>query len=378
MHVGLNLIYLVPEEMGGMETYARELIPALLCERTDLRLTAFVNREAGEASGGPWHELIPAVTVPVDPRRRWEWVRGEQQVLPVLAKRAGVDLVHSLASTAPTWGAFRRVVTIHDVIYRIYPEAHSGWRSLGMRLLVPTGARRSDRVIAPSVATRNDLIRLLRVPAGKIDVVPHGPGPSPAPRWTASEELKRRFELGSRPFVLTVSAKRPHKNLVRLVEALALIPGERRPLLVLPGYATTHPHEQELRECGARLGLTPDIRFVGRVSQEELEGLYRSATCFVLPSLYEGFGLPLLEAMARGVPVACSSRGALGEIAGDAALIFDPERPESISEAIETLLRDTHERERLGAAGLGRSRRYSWAATARATLACYERALSRS
>src|SRR5205807_6163677 len=122
MHVGLNLVYLVPREMSGLETYARELVPVLLQRRPDLRLTGFVNREASSDSG--LRELIPTVIVPVRGRRRVEWAAGEQTLLPVLARRAGVDLVHSLASTSPAWGPFRRVVTIHDVIYRIHPEAH--------------------------------------------------------------------------------------------------------------------------------------------------------------------------------------------------------------------------------------------------------------
>ena len=172
MHVGLNLIYLVPGETGGMETYARELIPASLEEQPELRLTAFVNREAAEAGGGPWGELDPGRHRPVRARRRSEWVSGEQQLLPRLAARAGVDLLHSLASTAPTWGRFRRVVTIHDLIYRLYPEAHGRLRALGMGQLVPLAARRSHRVIAPSRATRNDLVRLLGTPREKIDVVP--------------------------------------------------------------------------------------------------------------------------------------------------------------------------------------------------------------
>jgi len=370
MHVGLNLIYLVPGETGGMETYARELIPALLEERPGLRLTAFVNREASEDRLG---ELVPAVTVPVRARQRWQWVRGEQQLLPPLAKRAGVDLVHSLASTAPARGAFRRVVTIHDVIYRIYPEAHPGWRALAMRLLVPLAARRSHRIIVPSQATQRDLVRLLRVPGAKIDVVPNGLGSSPPPHWVSETELRRRYNLGERPVALTVSAKRPHKNLGRLLEALAVIPRERRPILVLPGYVT--PHEQELRECTARLGVEADTRFLGWVSGETLEGLYRSAACFVFPSLYEGFGLPVLEAMARGVPVACSGGGALGEVIDGAAVTFDPEKPRAIAEAIERLLADMTERDRLSRAGPAHAARFTWAETARRTLRTYERAL---
>ena len=123
-------------------------------------------------------------------------------------------------------------------------------------------------------------------------------------------------------------------------------------------------------------GLEADVRILGWVSAEELEGLYRSAECFVFPSLYEGFGLPVLEAMARGVPVACSDRGPLPEVAGDAALLFDPESSASIAGAIQKLLGDTSEAERLRAAGLERAQEFSWSAAARGTLASYERALA--
>lgn len=374
MHVGLNLIYLVPGETGGMETYARELIPALLAERPDLRLTAFVNREAAEAKEGPWCDLVPHVTLPVRARRRNEWVRGEQQLLPRAAAQHGVELVHSLASTAPAWGAFRRVVTIQDLIYRIYPEAHFGIRSLGMRMLVPLAARRSHRIITLSSNTRDDLARLLHVPIGKVDVVPGGVGTTASAAPTEEAELRRRHSLDDRPFVLAVSAKRPHKNLLRLLDALAFIPVERRPMLVLTGYRTSH--EDDLRRHVTKLGLEADVRILGWVSAEELEGLYRSAECFVFPSLYEGFGLPVLEAMARGVPVACSDRGPLPEVAGDAALLFDPESSASIAGAIQKLLGDTSEAERLRAAGLERAQEFSWSAAARGTLASYERALA--
>src|SRR5437764_42869 len=192
MHVGLNLVYLVPGEVGGMEIYARELIPALLAERPELRLTAFINREAREAHEGPWHELVPSVTVDVRARRRSEWVRGEQQLLPRLAKRAGVDLVHSLAGTSPAWGAFRRVVTVNDLIYRIYPEAHFGLRSRGVALLILLAARRSHRVIAPSSNTRDDLVKLLHVPPQKIDVVPDGVGTTGAAIPLAGDQLRTR------------------------------------------------------------------------------------------------------------------------------------------------------------------------------------------
>jgi glycosyltransferase involved in cell wall biosynthesis len=243
-----------------------------------------------------------------------------------------------------------------------------------MRVLVPLAARRSHRLIAVSRATRNDLVRLLRVPEDKVDIVHWGLGARALTVPAAAAEVRERYVLGKRAILLSVSAKRPHKNLGRLLEALALMPADRRPLLVLPGYPT--PHEEELRARAAELGVGDDARFLGWVADDELEGLYAAATGFVFPSLYEGFGLPILEAMARGVPVAASDRASLPEVAGDAALLFDPERPEDIACAMEVLLRDPAQAERLRAAGLRRAAEFTRAEAARATLASYERALN--
>ena len=373
MKVGLNLVYLVPGETGGMEVFARELIPALVAARPDLDLVAFVNREAADAGGGPWGELIPAVTVPVHARRRTEWVRGEQTLLPRLAAREGVDLVHSLASTAPMWGRFRRVVTIHDLIYRVYPEAHSGVLTQGMRVLVRGAAMRSRRVMADSASTRDDLVRYLKVPESKIDVVALGVGNVARTEPMDEAALRSSLSLGDRALILSVSAKRPHKNLLRLIEALATVEVAERPVVVLPGYATWH--EKDLRERAATLGVADDVRFLDWVPAAELEGLYAAASGFVFPSLYEGFGLPVLEAMARGVPVACSDRSSLPEVVGDAAVMFNPERVDEIAAAMRRLAGDEALRDRLRAAGRVQAARFTWERTARAVLASYERAM---
>ncbi|MDP2709987.1 MAG: glycosyltransferase family 1 protein [Solirubrobacteraceae bacterium] len=372
MHVGLNLVFLVPGEQGGMEIYARELLRALPAERPDLRLTAFVNREA-RAAGGEWDEFTDVIEVPVFARSRVQWVRGEQQLLPGLARRAGVDLLHSLASTAPTRGRFRRVVTIHDLMYRVVPEAHFGVLGLGMRVLIPAAAHRSHRVIVDSQCTRADVRRYLHVPERKLDVVALGLGATPAGDPEPAAVLRERHALGSRRVALSVSAKRPHKNLMRLLEAIAAIAPERRPVLVIPGYPT--PHERELRARAEQLGVRDDLRMLDWVSGPELEGLYALADVFVFPSLYEGFGLPVLEAMRRGVPVACSDRSSLPEVAGDAALLFDPEDVSAIARAIERVLGDPAQAQVLRAAGVARAQRFTWAATARATAASYDRAM---
>jgi glycosyltransferase involved in cell wall biosynthesis len=174
--------------------------------------------------------------------------------------------------------------------------------------------------------------------------------------------------------VLSVSAKRPHKNLPRLLRAIAAIPAERRPALVIPGYPT--PHEAELRALAGELGIGGQVAFPAWVSAEDLEGLYALAACFVFPSLYEGFGLPVLEAMRRGVPVATSDRSSLPEVAGDAALYFDPTDVDAIRGAVERLLGEPRTAERLVAAGRERAAAFTWERTAALTLASYERALA--
>jgi glycosyltransferase involved in cell wall biosynthesis len=379
-HIGLNLIFLVPGETGGMEVAARELIPALLAAAPPgMRFTAFVNREAAAESAASrgrasdLRELLPTVTVPVRARRRAQWVLGEQTLLPLLARRANVDLVHSLASTAPLWGRFRRVVTVHDLIYARFPEAHAGVRDKAMRVLVPSAARRSDRVIADSLSTRDDLVELVGLPAGRIDVVALGLGAVRRVEPAPEAGLRERLRLGERRVVLSLSAKRPHKNLLALIGALARISADERPVLVLAGYPTEH--EAQLRARVRELGLDDDVRFPGWLSESEVEGLWAIAAAFVFPSLYEGFGLPVLEAMARGVAVACSNASSLPEVAGDAALQFDPHDEAGIATALRRLLQDAALCERLRAAGRLRVREFTWERAARATIDSYVRAL---
>jgi glycosyltransferase involved in cell wall biosynthesis len=371
MHVGLNLVYLVPGETGGMEVVARHLIPELAA-LPGLRLTAFVNREAAERGGGPWGELIPMQIVPVHARNRVAWVWGEQRHLPTLAAAAGCDVVHSLASTAPLRGRFVRVTTIHDLNYKIVPESHFGLLGLGMRVLVPAAARRSHRVIVDAASTRDDLANHLGTPRDKVDVAPLGVSVPTDVVPTPPEALRRKLDLDDRPLVLSLSAKRRHKNLGRLLRALAAL--DSRPALVVPGYST--PHEQDLREIATALGISDLVRLPGWLPAEDLEGLYAAAACVVFPSLYEGFGLPVLEAMARGVPVACSDRSSLPEVAGHAALLFDPEDVGAIRTALEGLLGDEGLRERLRQAGRERAATFTWRRTAELTAASYRRALA--
>ena len=244
-----------------------------------------------------------------------------------------------------------------------------------MRLLVPAAVKASRRVIADSQATKDDVVREIGFPAQRIDVVHLATTLPPAGAPVTPEaELRARLELGDRPTLLSLAAKRPHKNVEGLIDALAGIPAERRPVLVVPGYATEH--EPALRERARTAGVEAAVRFPGWLPRADVEGLWRACTAHVLPSFYEGFGLPVLEAMARGVPGACSDRASMPEVAGDAALLFDPSDPAAIRAAIERLLGDAALRERLRSAGLARAAEFSWERCARETAAVYARVLA--
>jgi len=366
--VALNLSFLAPGETGGMEVYARELARAL-AERDDLEVVLLANRLLDDA----WPP-VERVELPVDPRRRVEWVLGDQVHAPRAAARAGADVVHSLASTAPATGRVTRVVTIHDLNYKLVPDTHFGARGLGMRVLVPLAARSARRILVDAAATREDLAVHLGTPRGKVDVAPLAARVPPDPEATPERVLRERLGLGERRVVLSPSAKRPHKNLPALFQALAALDEPLRPALVVPGYPT--PHETELRALAVELGIGDLVRLPPWLPAADLEGLYRTAHCAVLPSLYEGFGLPVLEAMARGVPVACSNRSSLPEVAGDAALLFDPADVDAIRAALERLLLDSELAERLRAAGRAQAARFTWERTAELTVECYRRALA--
>jgi len=363
LHVGLNLIFLVPGQTGGMEVAARETIARLAC-REDVRLTAFVNREA---AGTAWGPGVREVVVPVRATDRVQWVLGEQLLLPWLARKAGVDVLHSMGGTGPVAGGRRRVTTIHDLNYKLVPEAHLGIRGRVMALLVPAAAWRSHRVLVDAESTREDLRTHLRLPPGRVDVVPLAAPPPRPDAATPAAELRERLGLAAgERIVLSVSAKRPHKNLVRLLAAMEGLDAT----LVTTGYRTEHARELErLAAASPARILMPEW-----VSGEDLEGLYALADVLAFPSLYEGFGLPVLEAMARGVPVVTSARGSLREVAGDAAVVVDPESVEAIRDGLRRVLDDAALRARLVARGREQAARFSWERTADLTVESYRRA----
>jgi glycosyltransferase involved in cell wall biosynthesis len=370
-HVGLDLIFLAPGGTGGMETYARQLVPLLPAAFPEARFTVLAGRELTEEwRARPWHPEIGLVGLPASSGTRIVRTAAQQTLVAGAALRARVDLLHSLGNIAPLAGARRRVVTMHDLIYLSHPETTTGLLARGLSLLAPAVARRATRIIADSEATARELERLLDTPRSKVDVVPLGPGLRPDATPVPEAQLRAELGLGDLPLVLSVSARRPHKNLVRLIEAMGRLPGAA---LVLPGYSSAF--EDELRAVADRAGAADRVHLCGWIDDAQLEGLYAAATCMAFPSLAEGFGLPVLEAMVRGVPVACSAVSALPEVAGDAALLFDPLSVDAIAASIGHLLEDPALRARLVTRGHEQAARFTWERTAAGTAESYRRAL---
>lgn len=370
-HLGVNAVFLEPR-MGGIETYVRRLYPALLELRPDLRVSFFVN-ELGRRllASEPWAEQVELVNHPLLGRRGTRAV-SEAILLGPIVDRRGCEVLHSVALTAPLRLRAASVVTIADVTWLRQAGSVPFSTRLLWRTLVFPAARRADRLIAHSRAARAEIAEDMGVPEQRIDVVPHGPGAETSAEPTPEPELRRRLGLGSGPIVLAVSALLAHKNVGALVESL---PEIRRAVadvqLVIPANPT--PLGADLAARARALGLGEALVLPGWVSPADLEGLYAAASCFAFPSLREGFGLPVLEAMRRGVPVACSDASALPEVAGDAALMFDPNQPAELAAAVTRLLRDRDLAGELAARGRARAAEFTWRRAAEATLASFER-----
>jgi glycosyltransferase involved in cell wall biosynthesis len=372
-HLGINAVFLEPR-FGGLDTYARALVGQLRLLAPSMRTTVWVSpRGRAELAREPW---VPDVTLQVPPglARVRSKAAFELGLLAGHARRAGVDLVHSLALTGPLQRVPRHVVTIADTTWFTSGDPDNRLTFALWKATVPTVARRAARVIAISRAGGRDVERHCRVPSGRIDVVPLGAGVAAggAPP-TPARELRERLGIPPGPIVLSVGPKRPNKNQLGLVRALPGLPGDA--VLVLAGGERT-PYEDEVRAEAARLGVAGRVAVPGFVAQADLEGLYAAATVVAVPSFNEGFGLPVLEAMARGVPVACSDRGSLPEVAGDAAVLFDPAEPRSIGEALRRVLGDAALRADLVARGRRRPEAFSWRRCAEGTLDSYARALA--
>ena len=354
--------------MGGSETAARHSLTALRKLDPALDILLYAAPEARESFA---MEGWRVVTSPVPSRSKPRRIAAELTWLPSRLRRDGIELLHSMGTTTPPICPVPSVVSVLDLIYHHYPGTFPRAARLGLEVLVPLGARRADRVIAISQAGKDDLVATLKLSPEKVDVVHLGFGIEETPAPAPEAELRSRFGLRER-VVMTVAPALRHKNLGRLIGAFAALDDPALSLVIVG-----HPglEGDALRRQAAEAGVADRVVFTGWISDAELEGLYRLATVFAYPSLMEGFGIPLLEAMRREVPVACSNLTSLPEVAGDAAEFFDPYDERAIAAAIRRLLDDDGRRAELVERGRARAREFTWEKSARGLLDVYERVL---
>jgi len=302
----------------------------------------------------------------------------EQIEMPLKLAKGGIDLLHSPQFNIPLMSPAVQVTTIHDCAYDRFPEEFPSRKAkMYYKVMFPMALRKSKRIIAVSESTKRDLIELYRISPAKISVIYEGVDDKFF-RDVPNERVNRlRKELGLyEPFALYVGLTRPRKNLERLLRAFAeIVPSLKDGAkLVLAGKVDTR--FLDVRKLAKQLNIDNHIVQLGFVSEEQLLPLYKAATFLVLPSLYEGFGLPVLEAMATGLPVITSNVSSLPEVAGDAAILVDPYSTEEIAEAMYTLFTDGALGEELSRKGVERAKQFSWTKCAQETLKLYEEVLN--
>jgi glycosyltransferase involved in cell wall biosynthesis len=368
LHVGFNALFLDPGVSGGTETYLRGLIPAIAREFPKLDLTIATTRRGARALRAEgWGNFARVLHLPFDEGQRERRLLAEQVALVALARRRNFDVLHSLASTGPVLPLTPSVVTLHDVtFFRI--ETFGRITTLGMKAVVAGAARSADALIAVSEAARDEIVEQLRLDPARFVVVPHGAGRRNGVAPASEAAVRAALGLGDRRIVLCVAAVRPHKNQRLLVEALPHLPAD----VAVVAAGQRERGAEELEQRARELGVADRFRLPGYLGDAELEALWQAAGCAALPTLAEGFGLPVVEAMRRGVPVACSDLPVLREVGGSAARYFAPDDAAGAAASMLAAMDDA------GAAARGRerAREFTWEAAARGTLAAYERALA--
>ena len=300
--------------------------------------------------------------------------------LPVELITGPVDVFHSPDFTLPPVWRARTVLTVHDLSFLRVPECFTGALRRYLEQVVPRSVRRADQVIADSESTKRDLVELLGTPAGKVTVIYSGVEPRfrPIADQSTLEAVRRRYNLPER-FILSVGTLQPRKNFITLIEAfsrLKLEDGGWRledgglKLVIVGGRGWLY---EEIFSRVEALGLQGEVLFPGFVADEHLPVLYNLAEVFALPSLYEGFGLPPLEAMACGTPVVTSNASSLPEVVGDAGLMVEPMDVEGLAAAIGCVLEDGDLRREMVQRGLARAREFTWGRAARQLLEVYTR-----
>lgn len=367
MRVGIDGRYM-HDRFPGIGRYVCHLIDALARVAPTVHFVVLHDSALGSSrcarlAQHPNVELIEIDAPPITLSEQWR--------VPLAIRRLRLDVFHAPYHVKPCWLPCPSVVSLHDVIPAIYPQAlRSRSARLACELSIRLALRTARRIVTPSHASCRDLVCHYGVAANRVSVTYYGVAPTfrpTSPETTA--RIRERYMLPDQ-YVLYLGINKPHKNLVRLVDAFSLLTRRLSGLTLVIGGRWDSRYPEPLQRAAA-LGLGDAVRFLGAIPEEDLPALYSGATAFVFPSLYEGFGLPVLEALACGVPVICSGNSSLPEVTGDAAVLVDPRDVDSLAAAMRRVLQDAALRDELRGKALARAREFTWQRTALATLAVY-------
>ena len=362
--IGYDATPLEAVQWSGVGQYTAQLLAALIARGDQRRYALLAGRRLnGHVPPGTLGQIGPLLP------NRSAWM---QIVLPRILARLRPAVCHFTNSIAPLFSPCPYVVTLHDMSLFLYAHTHPTKSLLVARSIIPSAAHRAQAIITVSHSARRDIIAVLKVPPEKVHVVYEAARPEyqVMPDTVVIEGVRRKYDLHA-PFVLYVGTIEPRKNLGRLIQAFAQMRRRgRREHLLLVGQLGWK-YGAMLRQIEA-LGLTDSVRLLGYVPDADLPALYNMARVFIFPSLYEGFGLPVVESMACGTPVITSNRSSLAEVGGNASLLVDPTRPEDMTDGLLRVLTDADLHDHLRAAGLARAAQFSWTRAADETTRIYE------
>jgi alpha-1,3-rhamnosyl/mannosyltransferase len=370
LHVGVNLLWLVPGVVGGSEEYTTRLLSARLeHEPDDIDVTLFVLRPFVDT----YPDLVagyPTVVCPISGSSKVIRIAAEATWLAVHARRRGVDVMHHAGGTIPLLRSKPSVLTIHDLQPLLLPDNFSRAKQAYLRWRLPVSARKARLVATLTEYTLGTIVKRLHVPVDRVEIVP--PGYTSVLAEEADGDPQATYDI-SGPFFLYPAITYPHKNHELLLRAFALV-AKQRPdvLLVLTGGAAQM--EQQLSDLAASLGIAHQLRRLGRIERGDLSWLYKHAVALTFPSRFEGFGLPVLEAMGHGCPVIAAAATALPEVVGASGVLLSPDDPDAWSAAMIELLTNDIRRAWLAEAAIARTAEFRWSSSAKQLQRAYERA----
>jgi len=361
MHVLIDA-RMVSSQNFGISRYVVNLVKNLAKIDKDNKYTILVQNDflAGSIKASNFECIYSQI--------KWLSVQ-EQLLLPFLVKKINPDIFHATSFVVPRIKVCKNIITIHDLIHMIFPDQYNLLHRLYYRFIVGPAVRAADQILTVSESSRKDIAKYFKVPLDKITATRLSAEENFKPQsQEAIRGIRDQYRIGEREFILYVGNRKPHKNLPTLISAFGLFKKKYKNEYFL---ALSGEPDEELSRLSKDSGIEDQIIFLGKVKEDDLPAVYSTAEAFVCPSLYEGFGLPVLEAMACGAPVITSNISSLPEVIGDAGIMVDPYSAEDLAEKMREISVNTALAEEMREKGLQRAKLFTWEKCALQTLKVY-------